>query len=264
VKSLPRGWSHCTEKLGVEETDGTVEHRPTGINETFVSRQEHLLQAVKSTVDTFNVGQSTRVKRHDLYKYSWIYEILKKQPGSITPLLAEIAPNIMSCFGVLFGCMNCVMLRNVFDRTGIGCMVPCASNQGHACGNAWGGFLSVWLKSRSVVCTELYQQGRLDTETFLADGSFGQRLEIADPLVMEGYRFLATPFVAASQRSTHATSTLQYFAYPFMEFIKSREGLPFSAIPAFTGRTLIELSKPLLRAVAIISNPVQQFLHSGF
>jgi hypothetical protein len=49
-----------------------------------------------------------------------------------------------------------------------------------------------------------------------------------------------------------------------MEFIKSREGLPFSAIPAFTGRTLIELSKPLLRAVAIISNPVKQVLHSVF
>jgi hypothetical protein len=51
-------------------------------------------------------------------------------------------------------------------------------------------------KENSVICTELFRQGRLDVATYVADSQFGARLKVADPDALKvGYHVTQQTFI---------------------------------------------------------------------
>jgi hypothetical protein len=190
--------------------------------------------------------------------------MVNRKPGSTVSPLVDTVPNILGCFGINLGCMACVVIRATVDANPLGgCLPPCAANIGNGCGNAWGVFLSKELTAKSVVCTELFSQGLIDTETFLADSQFGAKLESNDPLVLKGYRVLASPFVAAAQRSQIAAKSLHLVTRPFMSYMKFELGLlSHWSAGSFVGWVGTEMAKPFCRVAGYISDVLPDLIQS--
>ena len=205
-----------------------------------------------------------RTKRSDLYGPSWLYQMVNRKPGSLPPILADTIPNLLGCFGINLGCMACVAIRATVDANPLGgCLPPCAANIGNGCGNAWGVFLSKELSAKSVVCTELFNQGYIDAETFLADSQFGALLESKDPLVLKGYRMLANPLVAVARSSQIAAKSLDFVTSPFMSYMKYYVGLKSQwSTKSVLGWVGTEVAKPLCRIAGYLSDFVPSFHQS--
>jgi hypothetical protein len=107
----------------------------------------------------------------------------------------------------------------------------------------------------SVVCTELFNQGRLGLTEYLVDAGFGARLASTDPQALQGYQLLATPVVSLMKRSQAVTDLVESMVRPVLKEMATQEGhVPkdsqktsstvysyWSAIPKFVLRNGITL-----------------------
>ena len=92
----------------------------------------------------------------------------------------------------------------------------------------------------TVICTELYQQGLMDQQTFEADQKFGKLVSQHNPYVMIGYWTLAVPVVKLMRKSYAVTKLVNLFAAPWAKEMASRvnPSLPgdrFGAVIMFVG-----------------------------
>ena len=79
-------------------------------------------------------------------------------------------------------------------------------------------------KENSIICTELFRQGRLDLATYVADSQFGARLEATDPDALKGYHLLAGPIVWAMRRSRLVVDLVEVAALPWTRQMAFQEG----------------------------------------
>ncbi len=68
---------------------------------------------------------------------------------------------------------------------------------------------------QTVICTELYRQGMMNKEIYLADKRFGQYIITTKPNVMIGYHFLAKPVVKLMKKSKIITIIVCFIAAPW-------------------------------------------------
>ncbi|CAL8082297.1 unnamed protein product [Orchesella dallaii] len=108
-------------------------------------------------------------------------------PGSKLPELRQILkaakPFVGSCVGSTTGCAMCVL---VLGRLPLGtlpaaCTGPCFVGTFGSCG----GLLGRVFSETTVICTELFKQGLLDADTFVADAEFGKYLAETSPYTMQ-------------------------------------------------------------------------------
>ncbi|XP_078669350.1 uncharacterized protein LOC144910291 [Branchiostoma floridae x Branchiostoma belcheri] len=159
-------------------------------------------------------------------------------------LSAGTAGAIGTCAGSAVGCGVCVGILSFFTL-GIGaaaCVAPCALGIGGTCGAAAATGISE-ASSGKIICTELFAQGHLDAQTYLADAAFGRQLAAEFPHVMEGYHTLANPIVWLMQQSDTATSIVKTFALPWarhMSYLQDMadEGDEFGAVVMEIGMVL--------------------------
>ncbi|XP_019636207.1 PREDICTED: uncharacterized protein LOC109478829 [Branchiostoma belcheri] len=149
---------------------------------------------------------------------------------------------IVGCGGVIAGCGVCIGILSffTFGISAAACVGPCAVGIGGTCSTAAG--LGIH-EAASIICTELFAQGQLDAQTYLADAAFGRQLAAEFPHVMEGYHTLANPIVWLMQRSDTATSIVKTFALPWarhMSYLQDMvdEGDQFGAVVMEIGMVL--------------------------
>ncbi|XP_019614019.1 PREDICTED: uncharacterized protein LOC109461980 [Branchiostoma belcheri] len=151
------------------------------------------------------------------------------------------------CVGDSVGCGICFGVGALSNGAAgaIACITPCTLSIGGACGNAiaLGVGEAVNVLRNTVICTELFAQGHLDAQTYLADAAFGRQLATEFPHVMEGYHTLANPIVWLMQRSKTATSIVKTFALPWarhMSYLQDMvdEGDEFGAVIMEIGMVL--------------------------
>jgi hypothetical protein len=80
--------------------------------------------------------------------------------------------------------------------------------------------------SNSVICTELFHQGRIDLPTYMADAQFGARLRLGEEgkAVLAGYHALAAPVVWTMQRSEAVSGAVHALARPWIDQMAHEEG----------------------------------------
>eukprot|EP00058_Branchiostoma_floridae_P009634 XP_002595122.1 hypothetical protein BRAFLDRAFT_67904 [Branchiostoma floridae] len=153
---------------------------------------------------------------------------------------------IGECIGEVAGCAVCFGTRVLFESSildsAAACAEPCAFGIGGTCGNAIGEGIGDAVAA-TVICTELFAQGHLDGQTYLADAAFGRQLAAESPHVMEGYHTLASPIVWLMQRSDTATDIVKTFALPWAQHMSylqdmADEGDEFGAVVMEIGMTL--------------------------
>jgi len=99
-------------------------------------------------------------------------------PGPKLPdlrgILKGVMPFVGGCVGAATGCSVCVVVLGRLPLGGLPaiCTGPCFVTTFANCG----ALLGRTFAETTVVCTELFRQGRLDLETFLVDAEFGNRL----------------------------------------------------------------------------------------
>ncbi|XP_035689878.1 uncharacterized protein LOC118425159 [Branchiostoma floridae] len=153
---------------------------------------------------------------------------------------------IGECIGEVAGCAVCFGTRVLFESSildsAAACAEPCAFGIGGTCGNAIGEGIGDAVAA-TVICTELFVQGHLDAQTYLADAAFGRQLAAESPHVMEGYHTLASPIVWLMQRSDTATDIVKTFALPWAQHMSYLQGMAdegdeFGAVVMEIGMTL--------------------------
>ena len=97
--------------------------------------------------------------------------------------------------------------------------------------------------SPTVLCGELYRQGKLDWQTYLADSEYGRTLP---PEVMEGYSFWAIPLSYRMARSTLLSSIVEPFVRSWAyecayRMGKRKRGTVIGKIMAFFGEPVCGL-----------------------
>jgi len=94
-------------------------------------------------------------------------------------LLKVTKPFVGGCLGASSGCAMCIL---AFAQLPLG-MVPAACTGSCMLGifGTCGGLLARVVSESTVICTELFRQGLLELDTFLADAEFGRRLATDSP-----------------------------------------------------------------------------------
>ena len=127
-----------------------------------------------------------------------------------------------------------------------------------ACGVAVGGSCSMYMgmgietmAKQSVICTELFRQGRMSFDSYLADAHFGERLRRKHPNVMKMYKLLARPIVRRMKESETISWVVEVLSLPWRQHMEYTEGLRDS--DNLIGRTLMILVVPLFEICWAIS-----------
>jgi len=94
--------------------------------------------------------------------------------------------------------------------------------------------------SGSVICTELYRQGRLPRHIFEADQAYGQSV---DPVLHAGYVSWASRVVVAMRKWPRATQVVEIFAVPWAQHMAHREGVLHE--DSALGRYLMNVGGPI-------------------
>lgn len=82
----------------------------------------------------------------------------------------------------------------------------------------------------TVICTELHRQGIMSDEMYAKEVEFGKTV---DPIVLEGYRFLATPIVKIMQKSKLCTTLCSYPAMAWARDMAGEENIVGSLLFMF-------------------------------
>lgn len=160
-----------------------------------------------------------------------------------------IFPQMLGCMGSCMGCWFCfifLMYTTVHISTGV-CMGACGVAVGGSCGTlAALGYQR--MLHQTVICTELFQQGYMSREAYLADAKFGLRLNRNHPEAMKMYRTLAKPVVRLMQQSNCFTEVVYFIATPLLKHMEYVEGLEKN--DNFPGWILYKFSILLLELIA--------------
>lgn len=76
-----------------------------------------------------------------------------------------------------------------------------------------------------LICTELYRQGLMDEEIYLADQEFGKYMKETHPEIMAGYTSFAIPIVEKMKESEEFTQAVNVVVKPWSEEMAYKAGL---------------------------------------
>lgn len=102
-------------------------------------------------------------------------------------------------------------------------------------------------KKGKIICTELYEQGLMSREVYLADQEFGQNLTLNDPEVMIGYHAWARPITRLMRKSALFTRVVFHIATPWAKQMAYELGV--IERPNFIGSILMKCGLPLCRMI---------------
>ena len=77
----------------------------------------------------------------------------------------------------------------------------------------------------TVICTELFNNGYMDKETFALDMAYGQEIRKEKPMVYVGYRFLADPVVSIMRKSPLFTKIISIPALCWADNMAGRRNI---------------------------------------
>ncbi|CAH1238273.1 Hypp5554 [Branchiostoma lanceolatum] len=169
---------------------------------------------------------------------------------------------IGACAGTAVGCGICfgVLSWFTFGISAAACVGPCALGIGGACGSAVGMGIGE-ATSGKIICTELFAQGHLDAQTYLADAAFGRQLAAESPHVMDGYHTLANPIVWLMQRSDTATSIVKTFALPWAQHMSYLQDMADEGDEL--GAVVMEIGMALSGAVGRVTQATRAVMGLG-
>lgn len=113
-----------------------------------------------------------------------------KQDHPVAPKLPDLRtilkatkPFVGSCIGSSTGCAICVLVlgRLPLGTAPTACTGPCFVGTFGSCGSLLGRVFA----ETTVICTELFRQGYLDADTFVADAEFGKYLLETSPYTLQ-------------------------------------------------------------------------------
>jgi len=135
-------------------------------------------------------------------------------------------PQMFGCIGTTSGCTFCfifLFFSTVHINPGV-CMGACGVAIGGSCST----MLSLGIQRtlhQTVVCSELYRQGLLPSQSYIADASFGLKLSRTHPESLEMYRTVASPVVELMKSSETFTAVISSVSQPWIQHMEYTEGL---------------------------------------
>ena len=181
-----------------------------------------------------------------------IYTIIRKLKGLLKhPTFHKVVPQIGGCIGSVFGCSICFGYLMTYDVTALPavCYGPCAVGTSGACIALFANGVQFKM-SQTVICTELFAQGQLSWDSYIADAAFGARVAATNPQALQGYQLMASPLVAAMQVSPSFSSLVEVLARPWVRHMEFEEGIAEADDPV--GHLMTALGLPLCSAVALL------------
>ncbi|XP_053655079.2 uncharacterized protein [Cherax quadricarinatus] len=163
----------------------------------------------------------------------------------------SVLPQLSACVGSTAGCSYCVLfilLNNITISPGV-CYGACALAIGGSCTTLLVRGIQ-YTFDHTVICTELFIQGRLSLSSYLADASFGARLASINAQALGGYQMLAAPLVSMMQVSPMVSQLVESMAQPWLRHMEYQEGI--RANDDFLGHLITTLGLPLCSFVAVL------------
>ncbi|XP_042206590.1 uncharacterized protein LOC121855608 isoform X1 [Homarus americanus] len=184
------------------------------------------------------------------------YGPLRRAMKSIDKILAyegfkALIPQIGGCLGSSGGCAFCfvyILLSDVTVSPGV-CYGACGVAVGGSCGTLFAKGIQNKL-DHTVICTELFTQGRLSLSSYLADASFGVHLATSNGQALRGYQVMATPLVAVMQVSPIVSDIVEAMARPWIQHMEYQEGL--QANDDVLGHLITTVGLPFCSLVAVV------------
>ena len=93
----------------------------------------------------------------------------------------------------------------------------------------------------TIICTELFLQGYMNSEIYKKDGEYGANVRRNDPFVYDGYIIMASPVVQMMKRSPKFTKLI---SYPALCWAKDMAGER-----NFIGKIINKIGTPICRIV---------------
>jgi len=113
----------------------------------------------------------------------------------------------------------------------------------------------------SVISGELYRQGLLRREVYLADQSHGQMIRVSDPYLLRGYHIWARPVVKLMKKSDTATLIVYYLSKPWFENIAYEMGAIDKG--SYVGKAMMFVGAPISRSIAYIDYGIADIKRSN-
>ncbi|KAK8403689.1 hypothetical protein O3P69_000055 [Scylla paramamosain] len=181
---------------------------------------------------------------------------IRKAKGFIHhPDVRAFIPQLGGCLGATGACSFCfvfIMATNVTVNPGV-CMGACAVAVGASCSSLFAKGVEYQM-AHTVICTELFTQGQLSWDSYIADAAYGARVAATNPQALRGYQLMAGPLVAAMQVSPSLSSLVEVLARPWVRHMEFEEGVAEADDPV--GRLMAALGLPLCSAVALMHHHI--------
>ncbi|XP_063840240.1 uncharacterized protein LOC135089020 [Scylla paramamosain] len=184
------------------------------------------------------------------------YIIIRKLKGLVKhPDFQQFVPQIGGCLGTVIGCSICFVhiLSNDIPVMPSVCFGACAVGVSGSCIALVAGGIR-YKMSTTVICTELFTQGQLSWDSYIADAAYGARVAATNPQALRGYQLMAGPLVAAMQVSPSLSSLVEVLARPWVRHMEFEEGVAEADDPV--GRLMTALGLPLCSAVGLLHHHI--------
>ena len=189
-------------------------------------------------------------------KRRWIadpYDLAEYHPDVQWENFKSMIPQLFACTGTTMGCSFCFVFL-FYTTTNINpgvCMGACAVAVGGSCGSLFA--LGVQrILHQTVICTELHRQGFMPIEAYIADASYGRRMEKNHPEAVQMYRYLSQPVVTAMRASRGFTMLVSRMTMPWRRHMEFVEGLADEDDQI--GRWIVLIALPLLKFFFYLKN----------
>ena len=166
-------------------------------------------------------------------------------------LLKNLIPQIGACVGSTIGCSFCYIFLIYVDV---------AISPGvcyGACGVAVGGSCTTLLSrgiqykaDQTVICSELFAQGKLSMVSFLADSQYGNKLKSSNPTALAGYQRAAIPIVWLMRKVPQFSNFIELVAQPWIRHMEYIEGI--RPIDDTIGRVIVQVGVPWCSFIGIL------------
>ena len=136
-----------------------------------------------------------------------------RNQGNPTDAVLFCGAAALSCSALFLGLSKVEILA-----LGIGGCIPAGA------GCVWK-VVEIIPKKGTYICTELYRQGVLSPEVYMADAAFAEKFSKEHPIVRKGYEIIAPPVVWLMQNSDIANELAKFFAVPWSHHMAYQQGL---------------------------------------
>jgi len=113
--------------------------------------------------------------------------------------------------------------------------------------------------SGTVICTELFRQGYMSEDIYIADKAHGEKIARTDPYLMSGYHLWAKPVVRLMKKSPTVTKIVAVIAINWAEQMAYEEGVIDKG--SRVGKTMMIIGEPITRFIGVTAHNVDS-LHS--